>query len=75
MKHWTGRAFKQSGVTINDETSATFLGEYSRRKNLKAVGVVVNEAQIPEIFLEAFVIIEGEINRLQNEKMNKKPRK
>ena len=75
MKHWTGRAVKQSGVTIQDETSAMFLAEYSERKNLKALGVVVNETQIPEIFLQAFVIIEGEINKIQNDKMKKKPGK
>ena len=52
-----------------------FLAEYSERKNLKALGVVVNETQIPEIFLQAFVIIEGEINKIQNDKMKKKPGK
>ena len=75
MKHWTGRVLKNSSTTITDETSALYLSEFSQRKNLQALGVVVNEGQIPEIFLQAFVIIEAEINKFQNDKMKKKPGK
>jgi len=69
-------AFKAKGsVHITDPEAALYISEYSRRKSLSDIGVMTSESEYSEIFLEAFVIIDQEINRLQNEKMKKNARK
>jgi len=69
-------AFKAKGsVPISDPQTALLISEYSRRKSLADIGITTHENEYSEIFLESFVIIDQEINRLQSEKINKNARK
>jgi len=62
-------------LNVTDDECALFLSEYSRRKNLHNVGITCHASDYPETFLDAFVIIETEINKKQNEELERKRKK